>query len=143
MATIRCRSLIIHDGKLLVVKHTGADYYCLPGGKLDPGETIDACVAREIFEELGIKPIIGQIAFFQDFGTDDKYSIDFFYTITNSQDFLDLTTTKASHAFELAEIHWLPLTDTTSKVLPSTLLPVLLTSDLQQDHHIQRLVDPT
>ncbi len=30
-------------------------YWELPGGKLDPGEAIDDCVARELFEEVGIK----------------------------------------------------------------------------------------
>lgn len=31
-----------------------------PGGKLEPGETIEACIQREIQEELGIKVDVGE-----------------------------------------------------------------------------------
>lgn len=31
-----------------------------PGGKIEPGETIEACIAREIQEELGIKIEVGE-----------------------------------------------------------------------------------
>jgi A/G-specific adenine glycosylase len=30
-----------------------------PGGKVEPGETIEACIAREIQEELGIEIAVG------------------------------------------------------------------------------------
>ncbi len=31
-----------------------------PGGKVEPGESIEACVAREIKEELGIEIAVGE-----------------------------------------------------------------------------------
>lgn len=50
---ITCRGLIIHEGKLLVVKLRPADnFYCLPGGKIERFEKIEECMVREIEEEL-------------------------------------------------------------------------------------------
>ena len=34
---------------------TGAGEWGVPGGKLDPGETLEACAARELDEETGVK----------------------------------------------------------------------------------------
>jgi mutator protein MutT len=31
-----------------------------PGGKVEPGESIEACVAREVQEELGIQIVVGE-----------------------------------------------------------------------------------
>lgn len=33
---------------------TGAGSWSVPGGKLDPGETLESCAARELLEETGI-----------------------------------------------------------------------------------------
>lgn len=52
-----------------VVVHRKEDYnlYCLPGGKVDPGENILDAITREVFEETGISfPKINFIPFFTD-----------------------------------------------------------------------------
>jgi 8-oxo-dGTP pyrophosphatase MutT (NUDIX family) len=43
------------DYKVLCVKTKGKDLYFIPGGKLEPGETNEIGLAREIKEELNIK----------------------------------------------------------------------------------------
>jgi len=47
------------DGRVLQLKATyGACGWGLPGGALEPGETIHECLARECREELGCEVII-------------------------------------------------------------------------------------
>ena len=49
--------LVKKDGKLLLARHSQRNtnvYTCL-AGYMEPGETIEQCVEREIFEETGIK----------------------------------------------------------------------------------------
>jgi mutator protein MutT len=51
--------LIFRDGKLLIaLRHDDAHLGGLwefPGGKLEPGETFEQCLVRELNEELGIE----------------------------------------------------------------------------------------
>jgi 8-oxo-dGTP diphosphatase len=47
------RALIIQDRKILVCKTTGRDYYFLPGGHVEFGETMKMALRRELFEEIG------------------------------------------------------------------------------------------
>lgn len=49
--------LIVRDGKMLFGKRTGShgtDTWAPPGGKLDEGETVEACAVRETLEETGL-----------------------------------------------------------------------------------------
>lgn len=56
-------ALIESQGKLLVCQRAkGAQFELLwefPGGKVQPGETLESALARELAEELGISPEIG------------------------------------------------------------------------------------
>lgn len=43
------------NGKVLVVKERGRDWWDLPGGGMDHGESISAAIAREMREEVNLQ----------------------------------------------------------------------------------------
>ncbi len=53
---INLRCIIIQDNKILLCKMIDKDFYFLPGGGLEEGETINNAILRELNEELGITP---------------------------------------------------------------------------------------
>jgi mutator protein MutT len=58
-------ALVFRDGKLLITqRHADAHLGGLwefPGGKREPEETFEACLARELREELGIEVAVGEL----------------------------------------------------------------------------------
>lgn len=50
---IRAGGVIIHNNKLLVHKNKNKSHYCLPGGRVEIGESSRDTIKREINEELG------------------------------------------------------------------------------------------
>ena len=58
-------ALIFRDAKLLIARrhskaHLGG-LWEFPGGKREPGETFEACLIREIREELGVEISVGRL----------------------------------------------------------------------------------
>lgn len=56
---------IVRDGKVLLVKHScerkpGYGDWLLPAGNVEPGETLEDALEREVGEELGLKVKIGR-----------------------------------------------------------------------------------
>lgn len=54
-----CRGIVIKDSLMLISHEVNADYYLIPGGGLEDGETPKECCAREIREETGyiVEPV--------------------------------------------------------------------------------------
>ncbi|MBL8687386.1 MAG: NUDIX domain-containing protein [Alphaproteobacteria bacterium] len=57
---VSVKSVIYLDDKIILLKNE-RDEWELPGGKLDPGESPESCVVREVFEELSISVQIDRI----------------------------------------------------------------------------------
>ncbi|MBB4738141.1 8-oxo-dGTP diphosphatase [Actinoplanes octamycinicus] len=55
----RAAAVIVRDGRVLMVhersrRSGGGEWWTLPGGGLQPGETAEEAVRREVFEETGL-----------------------------------------------------------------------------------------
>ncbi len=101
---IGVRAIIFKDGKLLANKfHTeGGEsaYWATPGGGLDPHESLTDGLVREIIEETGITPKLGRLLFVQQFHSDRpdrSEELEFFFLVTNPQDFAEIILTETTH----------------------------------------------
>ena len=105
---IRCRAIILHEGKLLVVKHHNKhEFVALPGGHLEWGEDVRECVRREIIEELGIEPEIGRLLFVNTFQDGENIQpIEFFFEVTNGADYINSQNLDRTHAHEIENMFW-------------------------------------
>ena len=58
-------AVIVHEGRLLAARRPAgasrAGLWELPGGKVEPGESHAACLARELREELAIDVEVGEL----------------------------------------------------------------------------------
>jgi 8-oxo-dGTP diphosphatase len=64
---ISAKAVINHNGKILLLREsteykdgTNAGRYEFPGGRLDLGESVRECLARELNEEIGLEATIGE-----------------------------------------------------------------------------------
>ncbi|MBA2529624.1 MAG: NUDIX domain-containing protein [Euzebyales bacterium] len=60
----RVKAVIIREDRVLMLRerarsatglHDGPEYWTLPGGGVEPGETCEQAVAREVLEEVGLR----------------------------------------------------------------------------------------
>ena len=57
-------AVIVQDGKVLLVKRKYeplAGQWSLPGGAVEVGETLEACLVREMLEETGLEVSVGPV----------------------------------------------------------------------------------
>ena len=64
---VNCVGAIIFDaaGRLLLIRRghpPGAGLWSIPGGRVEPGETDDAALRREVLEETGLDVAVGALA---------------------------------------------------------------------------------
>ena len=110
---INVRAIVWRDGKLLGVRHkdddgTPNEYWAVPGGGLDPLESLRDGVKREVFEELGVRAEVGSLLATQQFHskrTDFDEELEFFFAVNDSADFDTIDLSKTSHGLEeLSEV---------------------------------------
>lgn len=60
------RACVVYENKLLLVNN-GESYWHLPGGHMEPRESLSSCAAREVYEETGCKIEINDIIYIFEF----------------------------------------------------------------------------
>jgi len=78
MKKIRAVAIIVNKGKILLMHRikNGKEYYVLPGGGIEPNETIEEAVLREVNEETSVKIKIEKLLYHHIY---DDNSEQFFY----------------------------------------------------------------
>jgi 8-oxo-dGTP pyrophosphatase MutT (NUDIX family) len=109
---VSVKGVVIRDGAVVLLKNE-RDEWELPGGKLEPSESPELCVAREIDEELqlAIKP--------------DSLLDSWIYTIVPAIQVLILTygcwetsESQAVLSHEHKQLRWFPLAEVDSLTMP-------------------------
>ena len=88
--------------RVAVVHRDRYDDWSLPKGKLDPGETVPACAAREIAEETGYRAVLG------------RHLAQVRYPIDGAEKVVDYYAARAAGGefavnHEVGELRWLPV----------------------------------
>jgi 8-oxo-dGTP diphosphatase len=60
---LRSAVILLEDGQLALIRleRAGRVYYLLPGGGVEPGETLVEAARREAEEELGLRVTVGRL----------------------------------------------------------------------------------
>lgn len=98
---IATRAIIYKEGKIFGVqqiKNGGINaYWSTPGGGLDAMESLEDGLYREMVEETGVAPIIGNLLFIQQYREGDGEQLEFFFHITNADDYMTIDLSQTTH----------------------------------------------
>jgi ADP-ribose pyrophosphatase YjhB (NUDIX family) len=76
---VRVGAVVEREGALLLVRHEKRDrepYWVLPGGRLEPGETIPECAERELLEETGLRGKFTGVLYVSEFLAENRHTVD-------------------------------------------------------------------
>lgn len=108
----RAQCIVHRSGKILLVKHShgGEEWWCLPGGAIEKGETPEDAAVRELKEECCVDGKViretGYIAY-----SDDDKSYTFEVDIGTQKPVLGVDPDSPSDKQVLIDVQWLALSE--------------------------------
>jgi len=114
------------DDKILMIhrKRDGEEYYIVPGGGVEDGETVEEAAYREADEETGLEIELGELLWKRPFSTPRQYGanieqIEYAYLITQFSGTPVLTGPEFHRQSETNQysLQWVPLADFPNRVV--------------------------
>jgi len=111
-------AIIIHDNKVLMVKSENSPFYYTVGGRANFGETSEAAVLREIYEETNVHFEIDRLAFVHEnfyiadfLNNEPCHEIALYYLMKQSDDIDKIECNSVGINNYKESLHWLPLSE--------------------------------
>lgn len=64
---VRLGVVLVHEGKILMVRQNNRPFWVFPGGTLEVGEGLAECAVRELKEEVNLDVTIEKVLYLADF----------------------------------------------------------------------------
>ncbi|MCA0756201.1 NUDIX domain-containing protein [Paenibacillus sp. N4] len=152
---IRCTGLIIQNDCVLLVEYSeNGIHYNLPGGGLEPGETIKEGVVREVFEETTAEVTVGPLALIYEmaphkqsgeYSNHDPHSLSLIFECKLKENSIPQLPSKPDP--HQSAVKWIPLQELDSIVLFPNIKKEIRTYvenkkniELIEDHQLERQV---
>jgi 8-oxo-dGTP diphosphatase len=103
------RVLLLRDGRVLAAHHHhrgGEDFWCLPGGKAEPGERLEDAARRELAEEAGLRVDLGGVVWLQDLPQRGRFEVVFAGRAEGHDDSLPDAPGRGGGDRQLVELAW-------------------------------------
>jgi ADP-ribose pyrophosphatase YjhB (NUDIX family) len=116
MADMRCdpkpavSALIVEDGRVLLVKRgcePNKGLWSLPGGSIEPGETLREAAAREVLEETSLVVEVGDVVGAHEVISKDGEALLFHYVIITLR--AKVASGELASSDDAADAMWVPL----------------------------------
>ena len=110
----RVQAIVVRDGRILMVRHRvqGVEYWCLPGGALEAGETPAQGALRELGEECQVDGVAARQTAHVSYAPDDE-TYSFLVDIGDATPSLghDPEVVGGTQALVLIDVQWLRLSE--------------------------------
>lgn len=112
---LRVGAVILLDGRILMVRNDGEPHYYTVGGRARFGETAREAVAREAFEETGIRMEVERLAFVHENfftaadGGEDFHEICMFFLMKPTDALREMERSGYREEYGEVALRWLPV----------------------------------
>lgn len=109
--SISVRAIICDDDKIFLCVNSANKpmFWCLPGGRLEEGETLINGLQRELFEEFGVEAQIGDLLYVRELIDDKNNCIDFFFFVDNPEVFHNICIKNATTVHEINDFAFIEI----------------------------------
>ena len=108
---VRVTGVLIENQNILLVgqKVTDSRSWSLPGGTLEPGESMGECCAREMREETGLETALDRLLYICDRFHDDRQVVHITFALKRTSGRVKLGREPEKEANPITDIKWVPL----------------------------------